>query len=118
MRPILTAGSSMAGRINQELVCITLNLCEGIVPYTSRLGQWLSKINLPFREGVFTPLYGFPLTMMLMEDRVQRSHWYARVWATASSTGCYGTEPRFKGLETAVTGGLTELSQGVISELI
>lgn len=49
---------------------------------------------------------------------MQRSHWYARVWATASSIGCYGTEPRFKGLETVITGGLLELSQGVISELI
>lgn len=118
MRPILTASSSVAGRINQEHGCITLNLCEGIVPYIPRLGQWLNKMNLPFREGVFAPLYGFPLTMMLMEDRMQRSHWYARVWAMASSIGYYGTEPSFKDLETAITGGLIELSQGVISELI
>lgn len=54
----------MTGRINQDQACVTLNLCEGIVTCTSRLGQWLNKMNLLVREGVFTPLYGFPLTMI------------------------------------------------------
>lgn len=59
VRPILSVGNSMAGGINQEQACVTLNLCEGIVTCTSRLGQWLNKMNLPVREG-------FPLTMMPM----------------------------------------------------
>jgi len=97
----------MAGGINQEQACVTLNLCEGIVTCTSRLGQWLNKMNLPVREGVIHPFVWIPID----HDTNGRTGCKDHIGRLAFGPGpvaldAMALSPNFKGLETEITGSL------------